>query len=67
MTDTVATAENPVDIPQESSAVEANGLFVFCCLTLPVLWGVLVHAVFKKLRPRPKRRKRADDWPDYQI
>lgn len=41
-------------------------LWIAACIALPVVWGVLVHGAFEKLRSRP----RDDDDPvftDFQI
>ncbi len=42
--------------------------FACCCIALPVLWGVIVHLVFRRLRGKgqPEREQEAG-WPDYQI
>ncbi|MEO2019693.1 MAG: hypothetical protein ABGZ53_35620 [Fuerstiella sp.] len=42
--------------------------FACCCIALPVLWGVVVHLVFRRLRGKgqPEREQEAG-WPDYQI
>ncbi|MEQ9411061.1 MAG: hypothetical protein RIK87_25340 [Fuerstiella sp.] len=59
-------------IPNPGSAGDpepAEPLFVLTCLVAPVLWGIVVHRVFRHLRGR--QRSTSDDadsvWPDYQI
>ncbi len=29
-------------------------LWIVVCITVPVVWGVIVHAVFERLRSRPR-------------
>lgn len=52
----------------DSPAVEnsTGWLFVASCLLLPVVWGVLVHYLFRWFAKRGQGQVR-DDWPDYQI
>ena len=37
--------------------------FMSACLVLPVLWGLLVHRLFRYFRGRQAER----EWSDYQI
>lgn len=41
-------------------------LYILACLLLPIVWGVVVHALFHYL---DRRRTPEDDdvFPDYQI
>lgn len=41
-------------------------LWAVACVVLPVAWGVLVHALFERMRSRTSND---DDrhFPDYQI
>ena len=63
---TQTTAGVPVQLTTEPPV---NGpLFVLSCVLLPVIWGVLVHRVFNKLRRTDRPAKLSDSgWPDYQI
>lgn len=67
-----------VDSPQASpaSAPESDVAdqpvvgpwFITSCLLLPVVWGVLVHLVFNRLRRKTRPDKLTETgWPDYQI
>ena len=61
VTTAVAQQVAPVDLASQI-------WFVGCCLSLPVLWGIVVHLVFRRLRRKgqPEREQEAG-WPDYQI
>jgi uncharacterized membrane protein YhdT len=61
VTTTVAQQVSPADL-------QSHVWFACCCLALPVLWGVVVHLVFRRLRRKgqPEREQEAG-WPDYQI
>lgn len=65
-------AADPVAPAAEPADTEISGWFIAACIVLPVVWGILVHWVFQRLRRnRPRTRTdRADhepSWPDYQI
>lgn len=50
------------------AASQRSAWFIASCLLLPVVWGVLVHQVFSRLRKKQRPdRSRETGWPDYQI
>ena len=67
--DRSSAAQQPTPDPEKSPLGATSDLwFVASCLLLPVIWGILVHLVFSRLRKkkRPDRSREAG-WPDYQI
>lgn len=68
----VLEQQDPVagsDTPESSDTNAPSVLFVAACIILPILWGVVVHRVFRRLRGREKPSEVQNDsvWPDYQI
>ena len=61
-----STAPEPPPVPE--TGLPAEIWFACGCIALPVLWGVIVHLVFRRLRKKgqPPREQEAG-WPDYQI
>lgn len=60
---TTSEASQPVMKQPVTSPV-----FILSCLLLPVLWGVIVHLFFNKLRRNRRPSKLSETgWPDYQI
>lgn len=54
--------------PAEEPASQSGFWFITSCLVLPVVWGVVVHLVFRRLRRRRHSEETNDSvWPDYQI
>jgi len=43
--------------------------YILACLTLPIVWGFIVHRVFEWLQKVMKRPSSANDprFPDFQI
>ena len=62
----VAVEQEPA--PEEISPV-VSAWFIAACLVLPVIWGVLVHEVFRRWRNDSETPTEESDsvWPDYQI
>ena len=62
---TVPAPEPAQKVPAD---LQSQLWFACCCIALPVLWGVVVHLVFRRLRRKgqPEREQEAG-WPDYQI
>ena len=62
---TSATSATP---PADVSDLLSQVWFACCCIALPVVWGVIVHMVFRRIRGKgqPEREQEAG-WPDYQI
>ena len=60
-----------ISIPAESEPAPAPdiGWTVAAAVVLPVIWGVVVHVAFKKIRGDQKTTQPDSDsvWPDYQI
>ena len=42
-------------------------LFIIACLVLPVVWGWLVHALFRFVSRKIKRQDDDSIFPDFQI
>lgn len=65
----VATTASEISSPKQPAKGPVTGpWFITSCLLLPVIWGVLVHLVFNRLRRRQRPGKlRETGWPDYQI
>lgn len=57
------------DAAPEDSSATVSVWFVVACLVLPVIWGILVHEVFRRWRNDPETPAEETDsvWPDYQI
>ncbi|WP_077027917.1 hypothetical protein [Fuerstiella marisgermanici] len=66
-----AETQQSVQQPAEQSPVPQSSVpefwFVATCLVVPVLWGVIVHRVFRRLQSRPKPADNDSVWPDFQI
>ncbi|MDG1898216.1 MAG: hypothetical protein P8J37_25215 [Fuerstiella sp.] len=63
---TVTAPEPPGKAPVD---LQSQVWLTCCCIALPVLWGVVVHLIFRRIRTRkgqPEREQEAG-WPDYQI
>ena len=56
-----------IHVPEEQSDMAQGAstgfLFIGACVVLPVLWGLLVHRLFRYIRGRQADR----EWTDYQI
>lgn len=67
--DEILTTSPATSSPNQPAEQPVNGLwFVASCLLLPVVWGVLVHLLFNRLRRKQRPDKLTDTgWPDYQI
>jgi hypothetical protein len=62
---TSSITEQP--LPDSSSAA-SGPLFVCACIVMPVLWGVIVHQIFKRVRKKERPDRIVDAaGPDYQI
>jgi uncharacterized membrane protein YhdT len=70
MSETQASVTPPPPQLHQAASSEASSQlwFACCCIALPVLWGVVVHLIFRRLRKegQPEREQQAG-WPDYQI
>ena len=55
-------------VPGSETPITSGPLFVSACLIVPVLWGVIVHQVFKRIRKKIRPDAPSSNvWPDYQI
>lgn len=65
----ILTTSPATSSPDQPAEQPVNGLwFVASCLLLPVVWGVLVHLLFNRLRRKQRPDKLTETgWPDYQI
>ena len=66
-----ATTQQPPDTPSPTSSQPPSSApefwFVATCLIVPVLWGVVVHRIFRRLQDLQKPADDDSVWPDYQI
>lgn len=60
---------DPALTTDEGNSAGVSGWWIAACLVLPVLWGVLVHEVFRRWRRTTDATSEQTDsvWPDYQI
>ncbi len=61
--------ENVVTAESTTEPVLHISWTVAAAVVLPVIWGIVVHAAFKKIRGDQKSAESDSDsvWPDYQI
>ena len=64
---TGVTISQDIQVHEEQSAPAPDAstdlLFISACIAVPVLWGLLVHRLFRYFRGRQADR----EWTDYQI
>lgn len=61
--------ERAVFASEKEAGSGTSLLFVGACVVLPILWGVIVHRIFRRIRGEEQPPEVPNDsvWPDYEI